>query len=493
MACMAGLASLLVQSSRTATIVLLWLCLFTSFNSTAWAQDAQPAPTATPAVTTAEGDAKQIDTPAVVDVQPLAEDEDIAKRLDSILEATGWFRNSRVRVDEGVAFLEGETAEERFREWAEKLAGKTQDVVAVVNLIRVTKKSMWDITPAWNALQQLGRETIQLLPFLLIGAVIVLVFWYMAKPIVKMVRRLAARHTESTLLQDVSASVAIILTLVVGAYIALRVSGLTQLALTILGGTGLIGLALGFAFRDIAENYLASILISLNRPFRLGDLIEIEGRQGFVQRVTTRGTLLMTPGGDNVQLPNSLVYKSIVINYTANANSRADFNLGIGYDDSAQETQEAIAAILEKHPAVLSDPAPTILVDSLGTSTINLQVFFWVNVREYSKIKVKSAVIRQVKHALQAAGVSFPDEAREIIFPRGVPIHLIEGESHEARPSLASKQNGKQRSERSALPAEPSKTEAEGGLKSDADLIERQAEQSDRIDDSENLISEESR
>src|SRR5690606_22705702 len=116
--------------------------------------------------------------------------------------------------------------------------------------------------------------------------------------------------------------------------IILRVFGLTQLAMTVVGGTGLIGLALGIAFRDITENFLASIFLSMHRPFETGDLVEITGETGYVQQLNVRTTILMTLDGNLVQIPTASVYKNNLRNFTTNANRRVDFAVGICYDDS---------------------------------------------------------------------------------------------------------------------------------------------------------------
>ena len=108
----------------------------------------------------------------------------------------------------------------------------------------------------------------------------------------------------------------------------LRVAGLTQLALTVLGGTGLIGIIIGFAFRDIAENFLASLLLSMRNPFNGGDLIEVAGYTGIVQNLNTRSTVLLTLDGNHVQIPNATVYKSTIKNYSSIPSRRAEFLVG---------------------------------------------------------------------------------------------------------------------------------------------------------------------
>jgi small-conductance mechanosensitive channel len=245
---------------------------------------------------------------------------------------------------------------------------------------------------------------------------------------------------------------------------------------------------MGIACRDIAENYLASILISVRRPFEIGDLIEVQGRWGIVQAVTTRGTLLITFEGNHIHIPNSVIYKSVINNYSANPNLRLDFTIGIGYDDSIPQAQEIAVRVLREHPAVLQHPEPMVLVDQLGASTVVLKPCFWVNIREHSMFKVRSAVIRLVKRAFQDAGISMPDEAREVIFPRAVPVQMLPAEVQDnGRPKVPVRQS----SEAPTPHEEQISSGAEGGLKSETEAIEDQARKSRRVAAEDNLLGPE--
>lgn len=368
----------------------------------------------------------QIEAPEKVEVDVVTLDDDISLRLEKIFGATGWFEGTQVRTDQGVVFVSGTADSDQHREWAERVAQRTSDVVAVVNQLETRAQPFWDFTPALSQLRQLVRDFIQMLPLLLVAAVIILLTYAAAKLAATSVRGIASRRVDSQLLRQVAASVVSVLVMLVGIYIALKVSGLSRLAVTVLGGTGLVGLALGFAFRDIAENYLASVLISLNRPFRVGDLIDLEGKKGFVRRVTTRGTLLLTLEGNHIQIPNSTVYKSILTNYSSSPRLRKQFSIGIGYDDSVTRAQQIVHEILTKHRAVLSDPAPVVLIESLGASTVNLVTRFWLDRERFDASTVSSALMRQAKTALSEASISMPDEAREVVFPDGVPVDLID-------------------------------------------------------------------
>lgn len=421
---------------------------------------------------------------AQVNVTPVAHDEEIRTRLQSVLDATGWFTEPRVEVREGVVLLNGKAETVELKKWAGDLARSTQDVVAVANRMEVLEPSMWDFSPSWSRLRSLLRDFVRSLPDLLFGLVILALSAGAGVLVTRGARAFLRRRVRAKLLRSVMARGMGVLVTLFGVYIVLRVSGLTQLALTVVGGTGLIGLALGIAFRDITENILASIFLSGQRPFETGDLVEITGVTGYVQQLNLRTTVLMTLEGNLVQIPNASVYKSNLLNFTTNANRREDFVVGIGYDDSINEAQEIAREVLADHPAVLNDPEPWVLADSLGRATINLRVYFWLNGREHSWLKVRSSVIRLVKVAFQQRGISMPDEAREVIFPQGIPVTMLDRQP--GTQNLGPVRRSPVQAPRDELDVPA--TQAEGGLSSEASVIKEQARHAQLLSDEENLL-----
>lgn len=412
-----------------------------------------------------------------VQVNPVARDEEIRHRLQTVLEATKWYTAPHVRVESGIVFLEGESPTEKLKTWAGDLARNTQDVVAVVNRITIPSPSMWDFGPASQGVTKLWRDIVGSLPSIAFGA-IVLVLSFAGATLASRTTQRATHHRISiALLRTVVSRTVGGLVFLLGIYVILRVMGLTQLAMTVVGGTGLVGLAVGIAFRDITENFLSSIFLSVQRPFEPADLIEVAGVTGYVQQLNMRTTVLMNLDGNVVQIPNATVYKSTLRNFTTNRNRREVFEIGIGYDDAISDAQELARRILIDHPGVLNDPEPSVLVDSLGASTVNLKLYFWLDGSANSWLKVRSSVIRLVKREFQQNGITMPDAAREIIFPNGVPV--VSEHADAARPVEAPAV---------AKQEEEVATKAEGGLDSEASVIEKQARQSRKPGDEQNLL-----
>lgn len=467
----------------TALLAALWF-LLASHSQAAQA----PAEPLGPAAAVEGATPQAIETPKRVEVRPEARDPEIAERLQGILAATGWIEDPAVRVEEGVVFLTGTADSTEHRDWAGDLAGNTQDVVAVVNKLEV-RRPVWDLQPAYEGLNTLGRDVVRWFPFVLLALAILALAGTIAWLATRASRAALRRKIRSPLLREVAARVLGAAVLVLGVYLVLRVSGLSRLALTVIGGTGLIGLVIGIAFRDITENFLASIFLSVQRPFRMGDLVEIVGFLGYVQRLNVRTTVLMTLDGNHVQIPNATVYKSTIRNYTSNPNRREDFTVGIGYNVPISRAQEVALAAVASHPAVLDDPEPWVLADSLGSATVNLRVYFWLNGREHSWLKVRSSIIRLVKRSFQEHGIEMPDEAREIVFPRGVPIRMVDDQSGRPVESGHDPSRSWIASEAPSSSTEPVSTEAEADLKTEASAIAHQASQAPLPELGENLLS----
>ncbi|MEO6381246.1 MAG: mechanosensitive ion channel family protein [Nitrobacter sp.] len=406
-------------------------------------------------------------------VVPAANDVDISKRLEGILESTGWFVAPRVSVRQGVASIDGITDTQEHKRWAGDLAEKTQDVVAVVNRIQIVTDASSTFGRAQEELKGVYRQTLQSWPLVLLSLIILVATWLLAWLVALLARRFFASRVTSPLLLAVVARIFSIPVFLFGGYFILQVAGLTRLAITLLGGTGLIGIIIGFAFRDIAENFLASLLLSIRNPFRGGDLVKVAGHTGVVQNLNTRSTILLTLDGNHVQIPNATVYKSTIENFSSNPSRRATFTVGIGYESSAAKAQKLVTRILREHPAVLNVPEPLVLVEELGAATVNLRVNYWFDSGTHSPAKINSALLRQTKNVLLEGGIELPDTAREIVFPRGIPVKMLNETTEPRAPVSSTSTNFKI----AATEADDSSdaTEGEGNLSSETKEISGKA------------------
>lgn len=413
-------------------------------------------------------------------VDPEAKDPQIANRLQRILESTNWFKQPRASVRDGVVTLEGKTATIEHQRWAGELAEKTEGAVAVINRIDIEADVNSTFGRAQDEFRRLASQIIQSWPILLLAGVILAASALIAKLVALLSRRFFAPRIASPLLLSVVARAFSIPIFLLGVYFVLQAAGLTGLALTVLGGTGLAGVIVGFAFRDIAENFLASVLLSMRNPFQSGDLIEVAGQTGVVQSMNTRSSVLLTLDGNHVQIPNATVYKSTIRNFSSTPNRRADFTIGIGYDSSTAKAQLVIAEVLKSHPAVLPTPEPLVLVNDLGAATVNLKILYWFDSKTFAPDKINSALLRLAKNALLQSHIELPDAAREVVFPKGVPIRRQQSTDASTSPAAAENTIATPVEEASAS------TMGEGGLTSDSEAAAERAKGS--ANTAENLL-----
>ena len=172
---------------------------------------------------------------------------------------------------------------------------------------------------------------------------------------------------------------------------------------------GVLGVALGFAFKDILENYLAGILLSVRQPFAPRDHVVIDGNEGIVMALTSRATILMTLDGNHLRLPNALVFRGVMLNYTRNPRRRFEFDVGMGVNEDLVKAQRIGVAKLQSLEGVLDTPPARAFIDALGDSNVVIRFHAWVDQRSHDFIQVKSESIRRVKLVLEEAGMDMPE------------------------------------------------------------------------------------
>lgn len=437
--------------------------------------------------TDADADADVTAPTGSVSVDPVARDDQIEGRILEILRATGWFEQLRVDATDGIIFLDGETSSDEHKTWARDLAANTEGAVAVVNRITVIQEANWSFAPAMNEIKDVAIRATTSLPLVILAIVILPLAWVLSSWVAKMLRRWLLGGMDSPLLRDIVSRILALPIFLIGLYVVLQVAGLTRLAFSLLGGAGVLGIVVGFAFRDIAENFLASLLLSIRRPFRAGDFIDVTGQQGSVQSMNTRSTVLLSPEGNHIQIPNATIFKSTIINYSASPIRRETIDVGVGYDASIARAQEIIMEMLKAHEAVTAEPLPMVLVDALGASTVNIKAYFWVDARNYSVLKVKSAILRQIKRVLTEEGISMPDDAREVIFPQGVPIVQLGGAAERTAKAIA---NRDLRETAEVITAEPDMSAQEDNLSNEQDEVEVVAAKAEMAQTEKDLLGD---
>lgn len=258
-----------------------------------------------------------------------------------------------------------------------------------------------------SALERL-QLLVSYLPLFGIALVVVVLFYGLSRFIGRL-DRLWDRTTSNRFARDLFRQATQTAVLLVGVLIALELLDATALVGAVLGTAGVIGLAVGFAFKDLVENYISSVLLSLRQPFEPNDFVSIDGHKGKVVRLTSRATVLMTLDGNHLRLPNAQVFKGVILNYTRNPRRRFDFAVGVGAGEDLGLAQTLGLEALAEMPGVLDDPAPMALIEELGDSSVTLRFYGWVDQKNASFGKVRSEAIRVIKNVLEDAGMDLPE------------------------------------------------------------------------------------
>lgn len=214
---------------------------------------------------------------------------------------------------------------------------------------------------------------------------------------------------------------AIKLVLVIALFLlALQAAGLSGIAGALLATAGASAVVLGFAFKDIAENFLAGIILAFNRPFHVNDTVQIENIFGKVKSMEFRYTKIATFDGRNVYIPNADVLTKPVYNYTEDGFYRSDFVVGIAYENDIEKAKEIIATCFEEDDNIVKDEQHENFVaeDELAASTVNLKVFFWVTTEDFRRgtLQTRGRLIQKVKIRLEENGFNLPADIRELKF-----------------------------------------------------------------------------
>ncbi len=363
------------------------------------AQQAVPGPDSAAADTTQEA--------------PRAADAQVEARLQATFNEIDAFGRISVTVRNGVARLEGTVVDPQAAAEAKRLAQEFGGVRYVENSVTAETDLADRVAPVVSRLEDYGTGFLEYLPVGLIALVILLLTGLIARWIGhwETNRRFGLSPLAWSLIYR---SIQVVLVLI-GLIVTFDLLGVTSLVGALLGTAGVAGLAVGFAFRDIIENYLAGVLMSIRQPFRVNDIVAIEEYEGRVVRLTARELVLLTFEGNHVRMPNATVFKNVLVNYTLNARRLVVFEVGVGAEEDLSRVQRLGTDTLAEMNGILEDPVPFARIVTLGDSSVTVRYHGWADQSSTDFAKVQSESIRLVKAALDEAGVEMPEPTYRIV------------------------------------------------------------------------------
>ena len=262
------------------------------------------------------------------------------------------------------------------------------------------------------AIQTMITNFVALLPRLLLGTVVFALFFFVARFVKSFIRRSAGGGVGKALGRLAQLGV-----LLGGLLVAMVIAFPSVKPATVLSGLGVGGVAIGFAFKDILQNYFAGVLLLWREPFAIGDQIETSnGYVGTVQAVETRATTLRTYDGRRIVIPNSNLFTDSVIVNTAREVRRTQYDVGIGYADDIEEARSVMLNAVKSTEGVKQDPAPDVLVVELAGSSVNLRARWWSAPERSEVITTQDRVLTAIKYALDEAAIDMPYPTQVTLF-----------------------------------------------------------------------------
>jgi len=411
-----------------------------------------PNPVATEGETSVESDSQSLPPPAdppvisgestnnaQIETTPTPlKDNDIRQRINGIFSEIEGLQAVSVSVTQGVVTLAGETPNEKKAQQAINLTNRLTDVVTVEDNINRTLDVQDNVTTVYQGLRAQVKNLVKAVPLLLVGIVIFgLVTWFGSWFSNR--KKMWQRLTPNPFVAELLAQTVKVIFIIFGLILALSLIGAETILGTLLGGAGVIGIAVGFAVKDTIENYIASLMLSIRQPFRARDQIVINGQEGIVVRLTSRATILMTLDGNQLRIPNAEVFKGTILNYTKNPERRFTFELGVdANDDPLAAIKVGIDAICQLD-FVLDEPKAIAVITNVGDSNIILEFQIWVDQSETDFAKARSIAIRETKHALENEGFSLPEPIYRLRFNDELEKALehLQGNNRSNQPNAA--------------------------------------------------------
>ena len=263
--------------------------------------------------------------------------------------------------------------------------------------------------------QEYFVDTINFIPTLIVVLLVMLVAFLLATWLRRNTRRGLERRKIAPEVVLLLEQVVYWSVLSLGAVFALQRIGVNLTAL--IAGMGAIGFTIGFALQDVGKNLIAGVLLLLQRPFQIGDVIEVVGYTGAIKTITLRATELTALDGRQVWIPNGDIYINPITNFSQPTRRRVEISLGVTKNSNLEAVRQAALAIVPSLPGLLPDPPPAVFFQLLGSSTVDLVLYFWIDTAKTDPATAKDAGLVALKTAFDKAGIEIPYPTQMQIAP----------------------------------------------------------------------------
>lgn len=263
-------------------------------------------------------------------------------------------------------------------------------------------------------------QFLEMTPNIIIAVIVFLTFFFLGRLSFKILQKRFETKWNETLVTNFAANALKWIFYSVGIFAALDILKLSGVVGGLMAGAGITAIILGFAFKDIGENFLAGILLAVNRPFKIGNIIEVEGYKGSVKGMDMRTIHIRNVEGKDIYIPNAMIVKNVVVNYTKDGLLRQEFTVGLDVPSDVSKAKDLIIKHLSQQPDILTNPEPNVITNEIGEFTVNVKVLFWVDILKsktespsFLGMTIRSQIINEVKDLLLKNGFNLPSKILE--------------------------------------------------------------------------------
>ena len=261
------------------------------------------------------------------------------------------------------------------------------------------------------------RELVKLLPNLVLAAIVLVLGFFLAKAIRRLSLKGISKFSHSKTLNNLFSSVIYFTVLGIVIFTVLSILKLDKAVTSILAGAGIFGLAVAFAFQDIAANFISGVFISLRKPLKVGDIVKIKDYMGKIQEINLRDTVMSTFQGQTVIIPNKEVFQNPIENYSLLEKRRFDLDIGVSYGDDLDKVKKVTLEAVKDIPGICQESETTLFFTKFAESSINFSLRIWIDSAEQAIYKsVGSEAIMRIKKAFDANDISIPFPIRTLDF-----------------------------------------------------------------------------
>ena len=280
------------------------------------------------------------------------------------------------------------------------------------------------LTPLINEGREMWLTAVRALPNLAMALIALLIFWIISTVAKRIVKALAERSGVRPSLVGLFETMVAALIWTIGVLVALTIVFPSLTPAKLLAALGLGSVAVGFAFKDIFENFLAGVLIMLRKPMRIDDFIECGDVSGRVEKITIRDTYVRKIGDELILVPNSMLFKNPVFISTDQPVRRYEIVAGVAYDVDLDAAQKVIPEAVEGLDVIERDRPVQVFAREFNSSSVDFTVRWWAGSQPLEMHKTRDEVIRAVKKALDNAGMEIPFPYRTLTFKEPLQVHM---------------------------------------------------------------------